>query len=126
MDKINRKSNKTIYIIIGLIGCTFICAICVLLFSLLGGLSYFGIKTAATGAEDTKKKSEIQNIQICLEEYFVDHYNYPSSLQPIIDNNCIQSTTVIDKEAIYKKTGNGYQLSIELSNGEIYSVESMD
>ncbi|MBN2015850.1 hypothetical protein JW766_03375 [Candidatus Dojkabacteria bacterium] len=73
-----------------------------------------------TVSQDAEVKAEMLNIQIALEEYYVNNMKYPESLAEA----GVEKTTFYEEEVHYTKGETGYELWIVLPSGEKYDISS--
>lgn len=119
------SKKKTLIILGGICGILLICGIVV-----IGGfviLGKIGIDTTREKAKITAMKSELIDVQFALESYYVHRLKYPDSLQTLVDEGYLLSTTIDGQEIEYEKIGkDDYKLSITLPDGEIYTITTED
>ena len=77
---------------------------------------------AKRASNDTEAKTELQRIQLALEDYYTEHTSYPSSLDVLVSSDKIDSIYINGEKVKYETTGQAYELSITLLNGSEYVI----
>lgn len=122
MDKAGEKDKRIILIVSGICGCLLLCGICVL--AILGALSSYATRKTQETAQIAVVKSSMGNISNALIYYYENNGEYPDELDELVEEEYIISVTIDGEEPEYNSDGDSYELSIELPDGEIYTVNS--
>ncbi|MEI7579199.1 MAG: hypothetical protein WCJ58_04130 [bacterium] len=110
--------NKPLIIIISIIIVILCC--CTSVGAVYVGIGLFGINSAQTQADELMYKSGLYDYKIRVDQYYVNHNEYPVDLETagVPDN-------VLGKTVIYRLlSDSSYSLSMMLPSGEIYTLDN--